>query len=450
MPDTALLCAKLNDANDQVRRQALDQLVADWQAGMATVQPTAPVANMHCHTTYSYNGYGHFPASLAWMARQQGWYAMGTVDFDVLDAMDETLWALDHVRVRGAVGIETRVYHPRFSDVEINSPGEPGVMYHIGLGFCQRDVPAKAAATLAKMRQGAADRNREMVRRLNAHLDPVSIDYGRDVLPLTPSGNATERHLLIAYDVAARKAFPSREQLIDFWASRLGMESSAVDAFMGDTPFPHDQVRAKLMKWGGVGYMQPGPDTFPDYDEVTEAIIACGAVPVHGWLDGLSEGEKRIEEMLHYALAYGVAAINIVPDRNWNIDDAGLRATKITEMNAVIGLAQSLDLPVIVGTEMNKFGQPLVDDFDAAPLAPFRDIFMQGASFCHGHTVMQRALQKGYHSAWAQSALPGRAERVAFYTRMGELVEPGVASRARLSNLGVNGADAIVNVVERW
>jgi hypothetical protein len=37
-----------------------------------------------------------------------------------------------------------------------------------------------------------------MISRLNVFLDPVMVDYDRDVLPLTPSGNATERHLLVA------------------------------------------------------------------------------------------------------------------------------------------------------------------------------------------------------------------------------------------------------------
>jgi len=434
-----------------VRRHALDELVALVQAGRVAVGETTSVVNMHCHTTFSYNGYGHYPASLAWMALEQGWYAMGTVDFDVLDAMDEALWALDQAQVRGSVGLETRVYHPSFAQYEINSPGEPGVMYHIGLGFCQRDIPAQAQKTLNAMRQGAASRNREMARRLNAHLDPVSIDYDRDVLPLTPSGNATERHMLVAYDVAARAVFASRDQLISFWADRLGMDVADVDAFMGDEPFPHDPIRAKLMKRGGVGYMQPGPDTFPDYDAVTEAMILAGGVPVHGWLDGLSEGEQHIDEMLAYGLERGVAAINIVPDRNWNIADETVRKTKIDELNKVIALAQDKEIAVIVGTEMNKYGQRLIDDFDAAPMAPHRDVYMAGASFCHGHTVMQRALRWGYHSDWAQAQLPGRGERLAFFTTIGELVSPGSESLDRLGALADgSSADALVNAVERW
>ena len=43
--------------------------------------------------------------------------------------------------VRAAAGLETRTYVPEFSRWEINSPGEPGVCYFVGLGFASASVP---------------------------------------------------------------------------------------------------------------------------------------------------------------------------------------------------------------------------------------------------------------------------------------------------------------------
>ena len=60
---------------------------------------------------------------------------MGIVDFDVLDAVEEFLDACEAAGVRGSAGIESRVFIPEFADREINSPGEPGVYYHMGIGF---------------------------------------------------------------------------------------------------------------------------------------------------------------------------------------------------------------------------------------------------------------------------------------------------------------------------
>lgn len=418
------------------RRRALEAMVAACAAGQVTCRPPGDLVNMHCHTIYSYNGYGHSPASLAWLAKEEGWRALATVDFDVLDAVDETLDAGDIAGVRMASGLESRVFLREFATREINSPGEPGVLYTVGLGFVSGQAPAGAAETLDSMRRRAAERNRDMVARVNAYLDPVTIDYDRDVLLLTPSGNATERHMLLAYDRAARQRYPRRDDLVAFWAGKLGMAPATVDAFLGDEPFPHDAIRSRLFKSGGPGYVRPGADSFPPLDEVNAMIVACGAVPVWAWLDGLSEGEQAAEELADLLISHGAGALTIIPDRNWNIPDAVERERKVREMYRVVELARDRDLPVIVGTEMNKAGQPLVDDFDAEPLRPLREEFVRGADFIYGHTVMQRALGLGYQSAWARQALPERRERNAFYIAIGRAVEPGVAGLARVVALG--------------
>ena len=54
-----------------------------------------------------------------------------------------------------------------------------------------------------------------MIARLNAYFAPVMVDYDRDVLPLTPAGNATERHMLAAYDSAAARFSADP---VSFWA----------------------------------------------------------------------------------------------------------------------------------------------------------------------------------------------------------------------------------------
>ncbi|MFH1085616.1 MAG: hypothetical protein V1772_07625, partial [Chloroflexota bacterium] len=125
--------AQLHDPDPLARAAALAALAADWRAGRVACAPERAVVNLHAHTVYSYNAYGHSPTSLAWLAREGGWRALATVDFDVLDGVDETLAACDAVAVRGAAGIETRVCVPEFAAWETNSPGEPGVMYHIGM-----------------------------------------------------------------------------------------------------------------------------------------------------------------------------------------------------------------------------------------------------------------------------------------------------------------------------
>lgn len=440
---------KLKDLDPDVRRTALNALASDWRTGELSCTPETDAVNMHCHTFFSYNGYGHSPSSLAWLAREQGWRALGTVDFDVLDAVDETLAACDLVGVRGASGLETRVYHAERPDWAYNSPGEPGILYYVGIGFAAKSAPRSAATVLADMRRRAGARNEEMVARLNAYLDPVVVDYRHDVLPLTPSGNATERHMLVAYDNASRRHNTDRKELLGFWARKLDMRVTDVDAFLGDKPFPHDPIRAKLMKRGGVGYAQPGSDTFPTLDTVHEAIVACGALPTYAFLDGLSEGEGHLDELFESLIARGMAGLTVIPDRNWNVADSDERSRKETKLGEAIGLARSLDLPLIIGTEMNKPGQREIDDLSTAALQPYHDDIVRGADFCYGHTVLQRALGAGYQSEWARQYLAERRERVQFFTEVGRVVAPSATTLARISQLNMPmGADKLMSRLE--
>jgi hypothetical protein len=435
-PKIQSLEANLNDFNLNVRKRALEELLS---LQLENQTPPSDLANMHCHTFFSFNGYGYSPTALAWLARRRGFKLSGIVDFDVLDGVDEFLSACDQVGVRGSAGLETRVYIPEFATREINSPGEPGIYYHMGIGFTTSRVPNHVAPILADMRRRATERNQEMLARINAYLKPLQLDYKGDVLPLTPQGNATERHMLMAYLQAAERTISDP---IAFWADKLKMSADEVVRIIDGQPKFQNLIRTKLMKRGGVGYIQPGPDTFPTVEEFHELIVACGALPCAAWLDGMSPGEQAIEELLELLIGKGVVALNIIPDRNWNIGDPATKQLKLQKLYEVVELAQKLDLPLNIGTEMNSYGQKLVDDLDAPELAPVRGVFIEGAYFIYGHTVAQRFLEAGYQSGWARTNLPTRRERNRFYAELGRLVEPGAVKLARLRQLRANPSPA--------
>ncbi len=94
----------LNDFRREERDRALAALLAR--------HPEAPapheVANLHCHTFFSFNAYGYSPTGVAWLARQRGIKLAGIVHFDVLDAVDEFLDVCALAGVRGSAGIESR------------------------------------------------------------------------------------------------------------------------------------------------------------------------------------------------------------------------------------------------------------------------------------------------------------------------------------------------------
>lgn len=416
----AALEAQLNDFDNAARVRALEQLRVYVKE--RPPKRDHPVANMHCHSFYSYNASGRSPTALAWLARQQSIDLMGIVDFDTLDGVDEFLTACDALDVRGSAGMETRTYIPEFAAYVTNSVGEPGIYYHMGIGFTSSKTSPVAAPILETMHRRALERNLNIISRLNDFLAPVAIDYEQDVLPLTPGGNAIERHIILAYVQAAQRMV---DDIPAFWASKLDMSREEVERLLVEMAQFQNMLRVRLMKRGGVGYIQPNPETFPTVEEFHSLVTACGAIPTATWLDGLSDGEQRTPELLDLLIGKGAAALNLIPDRNWNVADPDLRAVKVRNLHEVVALAADLDLPLNIGTEMNSFGLKIVDDFDAPALLPVRDAFLDGAYFIYGHTVAQRSLGLGYQSDWVAKSLPTRRERNRFYMRLGQLVEPG-------------------------
>lgn len=373
-----------------------------------------PIVNLHCHTFFSYNAYGYSPSKFAWLARTRGLAVAGIVDFDVLDGVDEFLEAGTLLGLRAVASIESRVYVPEFTTRVINSPGEPGIAYHMGVGFCSSKPAPDAAGFLTQMRTTAESRNRDLLARVNAYLHPVTLDYDRDVLPLTPNGNATERHLCVAFVKKAEQVFPDPGARAAFWHQKLGEAPT-------DPVKLQNLIRSKTMKRGGVGYVQPDCRSFPLMSEMNRFVIACGAIPTLAWLDGTSEGERDIEELLEVAIRSGVAAVNIIPDRNYT---PGVRDHKLRNLYDFVERAEKLHLPVIVGTEMNAPGNKFVDAFETAELQPLVPVFLKGAYIAYGHTVLQHGSGMGYLSAWAQKNFSSTAEKNRFYEEVGRKTEP--------------------------
>ena len=131
---------KLDSFDPDERKQALTALCEKAEAGEIDLSEPGTDVNMHCHTFFSYNTYSYSPSKFAWLARKAGLAVAGVVDFDVLDALDEFLTAARMLGLKACAGLETRVYVPEFATRVINSPGEPGISYHMGVGFPKAEL----------------------------------------------------------------------------------------------------------------------------------------------------------------------------------------------------------------------------------------------------------------------------------------------------------------------
>ena len=357
---------------DESLKQQLNSFDPAVRAGaLAEVRKIYSAFNMHCHSFYSYNGYGYSPSMLAALAKENNWRSAMLVDFDVLDGVDEFLAASRALGLKAAAGMETRVFIPELADVEINSPGEPGIAYHLGCGFSASAVPASEKAFADDLRNKANARTRTLVEKVNTYLAEIALDFNAVAKELTPNGNVTERHVCTAYRQMAEKRFQGGE-LAAYWSEKLGkFEENPVKL--------EALIRSKTMKRGGVGYVAPTPESFPTLEEMNKFIVNCGAAPTLAWLNGLSAGENDVDRLFELHLKYGLKAATLIPDRNWRADTPEKQAQLTTELDRFVAAANKYNIPLLAGTEMNAPGQLIADDYTIAPLIKHLDAFIAGA-----------------------------------------------------------------------
>jgi hypothetical protein len=345
------------------------------------------------------------------------------VDFDVLDALAEFWAAGKLIGLKRCASLESRTFLTEFSTRVINSPGEPGIAYNMGVGF-PREIQHPL---LSQMRRTAEARNRELVRRVNEFLKPVVLDYDKDVLPLTPNGNATERHICEAY---------SKKGGTKFWTEKIGDCPSDPAKFQA-------LIRSKTMKKGGPGYMQPDKVSFPPIGEMNKFVSDSGAIPTLTWLDGTTDGEKAIEELFETEMAVGAAALALIPDRNYA---PGVKDQKLQNLHDVVALAEKHHFPIIVGTEMNAPGNKFVDAFGTAELKPLLPVFLKGAHIVYAHSVLQRESGLGYLSAWAKKSFANAAGKNDFFEKLGRELQPAGEDHLRGLPSGVTPADIFAKI----
>lgn len=410
----------LNHFDTSIRINTIRSLLREYQPKSSDI--SFRLFNLHCHSFFSYNGYGFSPTALVWKALQNNFYALGLVDFDVLDGIEEFLDSCNLCKIKGCAGFETRIFVPQFAKHEINSPGEPGISYHIGMGFTTQKV--KKINVLNKLKKIAQNRIQIMIERVNNYLSPLTINYEKEVLPLTPASNPTERHLCIAYYEKSKQQFPDKKEFVLFWAEKLKTSEGDIEKLITNPVEFQNLLRAKLMKAGGPGYVPAKPENFPTLIEVNEFILANGAIPTFAWLDGTSSGEQNIEELLNIMMASGVYAVNIIPDRNWNIKNPEQKQVKLKNLDNFISLARELYLPIFIGTELNAPGQKFVDNLDAPELQPYYQLFLDGVHIAYAHTILEQTAGIGFTSYWARNYFANNKERYEFFKEIGERLTP--------------------------
>ncbi|MDP3447020.1 MAG: PHP domain-containing protein [Eubacteriales bacterium] len=311
MIDLALL-KSLNEGTKVERLGALKRAVA--AASFPTVDPR--MVNNHIHTTYSFSPYS--PAAAVYAARAEGLATCGIVDHDSIGGAREFIQAGAIVGIPTTIGIETRVsfFETPFGNRRTNNPDQTGNTYMVLHAVPHEKIEA-VQAYFAPLRGKRNARNRKMVERINAlyTADGVSIDFERDVLPLSQyalGGTVTERHLMLAL----------ARQLLALGKAKLPEGVSELDIMLAE----YDLV-GTLKKDCIPRVFVPATDECPSLSEFVRFSGEIGGILAYAYLGDVTSsvtGDKKaqkfeddyLDELFEVIYSAGVRAVTYMPTRN--------------------------------------------------------------------------------------------------------------------------------------
>ena len=322
--------AVLNQLNAPTKAERL----ANLKAIVAKTQfpPMVPqYINNHIHTTYSFSPYS--PTAAVYAARMEGLCTAGIIDHDSISGAREFLEAAKIVDMPVTIGMECRVSmeDTRLEGRRTNNPDQVGVSYMTIQG-----VPHDKIDTLTQFfrpyQAARHARNRKMLERINALLPGISLDYDRNVLPLSMAhedGGVTERHLMyaLAQKLVAQvgKGAAMVEKL-----TQMGLSLSAKqETQMLDTEYPfYEYDLLGILKSAFVPQIfVDATDECPKLKDIVSLCREVDAYLCYAYLGDVGDsvtGDKKaqkfeddyLEDVFECLKEEGVKAVTYMPTRN--------------------------------------------------------------------------------------------------------------------------------------
>lgn len=311
MMDLALLRA-LDAAEKNERLTALKRAVET--AKFPHVD--ARMVNNHIHTTYSFSPYS--PSAAVYAARIEGLATCGIVDHDSIGGAREFIEAGKIVGLPTTIGVETRVSFAEtpLYDKRTNNPDQVGNSYMV-LHAVPHENIERVQAFFAPVREKRNARNRRMIQRINELYadDGVSLNFDRDVLPLSQAangGSVTERHLMLAL----------ARQLIALGKAKLPQNADELEVMLAE----YDLVGA-LKKDCIPKVFIPATDECPILSEFVRFAGQVGGILAYAYLGDVTAsvtGDKKtqkfeddyLDELFEAIDRAGIRAVTYMPTRN--------------------------------------------------------------------------------------------------------------------------------------
>ncbi|MBE0652255.1 MAG: hypothetical protein IH594_00565 [Bacteroidales bacterium] len=280
--------------------------------------------NGHFHTPYSYSAFRDMRQVFE-MARSEHIKILGINDFYTMAGYEEfhdlsidyKTFPLFNIEFMGLLKDEQK------NDIRVNDPNNPGRIYFSGKGL---DYPVSLEGSglrkLEMIREESANQTREMFRLAAEHLvsidSELTLDYEVSLKQYT-RGMMRERHIAkILRELIFDKYKDDESRNVIFQKLYRGKEPKAK---CGNSAAVEDEIRSRLLKKGGIAYVQEDSKAFLELDEINRIILDAGGIPTYPVLLDDKNGdytdyERNSENLYNELSARNIYSLELIPGRN--------------------------------------------------------------------------------------------------------------------------------------
>jgi hypothetical protein len=291
--------------------------------GNPFAEPPLPV-NAHVHTPYSFSAFETM-TDLFTQAMEENIRVLGITDFITVEGYDEfhrlacehNIFPLFNIEFMGLMQEEQQ------KGIRINDPNNPGRMYFCGKGLSFPVVLSEFNRTkLQNVYLNSISQTQQMVSLLNDYLKKlkagITLDF-EEIRGNLTKGLVRERHIAKALrmKILAKygKAGARQEFLKILYDGKDSMASSGI---AGDLD---NELRANLLKKGGVAFVEEDPTAFLSVKEIRDIILDARGIPCYPVLLDDAKGnftdfEADLDELIRNLTRNRIYAVELIPGRN--------------------------------------------------------------------------------------------------------------------------------------
>jgi hypothetical protein len=293
-----------------------------WSEKLTDKQPLK--VNGHLHSPYSFSAFTNMEQMFK-MATNENIKVLGINDFNTTDgyvefyenALKYKIFPLYNIEFIGMLRDE------QANGIRVNDPNNPGRTYFSGKGL---RYPAQLSEEKKKNLNSIVNESHyqveEMISKLNDFLQQIGSDIRIGIDEIRGKWAkelVRERHIAKALRINIFEKFSTEKERRIFIEQLL--RGKVPQSLLNDVPAMENEIRARLLKKGGVAYAKENEKAFPEIEKVIEIIVDTGGIPCYPVLLDNKKGDSTEYEsdpvkLLEKLKEKKVTSIELIPGRN--------------------------------------------------------------------------------------------------------------------------------------